>query len=186
MAFFVRLYTGVFGFFEHLLAGWLIPTLARVLFAGVLLVFFLNSARTKLGDGLLGFIDLSTGAYAQILPKKMEAVSYDPSMLSELDKVIVYAGTWGEIILPILVVVGLFTRFAALGMIAFIAIMTYTDIVGHGATATTLGGWFDKGTPNTVADVRPLWAFLMLVLVLRGPGPFSLDWLFGRSFRRHG
>lgn len=184
MGFFVRLYTGVFHLIQRLFDGWLLGTLGRLVFAGVLLMFFLNSARTKLGDGLFGFLDLSVGAYAQILPKKMEAVTFDPSMLSTLDKVIVYAGTWGEIILPLLVVVGLFTRVAALGMIGFIAVMTYTDIVGHGVDAATIGAWFDGGAPNSIADQRSLWAFLLLVIVIKGPGPISLDNLFGRMFVR--
>ena len=32
-------------------ADWLIPTLARFLFAAILMIYFLNSGLTKLGDG---------------------------------------------------------------------------------------------------------------------------------------
>lgn len=184
MSVFVRLYTGLFHFIERLFDGWLLSTLARLLFAGILLVYFLNSARTKLGDGLFGFMDLSVGAYAQVLPKAMEAVSYDPSALSFVQKAIVYAGTWGEIILPVLIVVGLFTRAAAIGMSAFLVVMTYTDIVGHGADATAIGSWFDRDASSVIADQRSLWAFVLAVLVVKGPGPISLDKLFGRMFAR--
>ena len=50
------------------LSPWLIPTLARIVFAGVLLVYYWNSAATKVGDGIFGIIFPSVGAYAQILP----------------------------------------------------------------------------------------------------------------------
>lgn len=182
MAFLVRAHNGVFHLLQRLFEDWLIGTLARLVFAGVLLVFFLNSARTKLGEGLLGFISLDTGAYVQILPQRFEAVGYDPAMLSLGEKAVVYAGTYGEVILPILVVVGLFTRIASLGMIVFIAVMTYVDVVGQGVT--DIGGWFDGGTPNSIVDQRSLWLFLLLVLVLKGPGPLSLDAIFGRMFNR--
>jgi putative oxidoreductase len=32
-----------------------LPTLARLTFAGVLLIYFWNSGMTKLGDGMFGF-----------------------------------------------------------------------------------------------------------------------------------
>ena len=44
-------------------ADWLIPTLARFVFAAVLLVYFLNSGMTKLGDGISGIWSPSAGAY---------------------------------------------------------------------------------------------------------------------------
>ena len=50
------LHDAMFGQIESRLA-WLSPTLARLVFAGVLLVYFWNSARTKLGDGPLGHSD---------------------------------------------------------------------------------------------------------------------------------
>ena len=43
-------------------ADWLLPTLARFLFAAVLLVYFLNAGLTKLGPGPLGLLTPSTGA----------------------------------------------------------------------------------------------------------------------------
>ena len=49
-----------------------LPTLARIVFAGVLLIYYWNSAKTKIGANLL---TPSTGAYAQIFPKKFEAAT---------------------------------------------------------------------------------------------------------------
>ncbi|MEM7696576.1 MAG: DoxX family protein [Pseudomonadota bacterium] len=177
---FARLYAAVFGGLSRLLDGWLPSTLARVIFAGVLFMFFWNSAMTKIGDGVAGFFTVSVGAYVQILPKQMEAVSFDPSALSTLDHLIVYAGTYTEIILPILIVAGLFTRLAALGMIGFVAVMTYTDITQHGVDASTIGAWFDGDPSAAIADQRALWMLLFVVLFLKGPGPFSLDAILGR------
>ena len=176
----VRLHNAAFEAIQRLLEDWLLASFARLIFAGVLFVYFWRSAMTKLGDGLAGLIHLSPGAYAQILPRQMEAVSYDPSQLDILSHIIVYAGTYAEIVLPILLVAGLFTRLAALGMIGFIAVMTWTDITQHGVDAATIGAWFDKDPASPLADQRSLWAFLLLVLALKGPGPFSLDALLGR------
>lgn len=162
----------------------LLGTLARLVFAGVLLVYFLNSARTKLGDGIAGLWNLSTGAYVQILPQQMEAAGYDPSALGALDHLIVYAGTYAEIVLPVLIVAGLFTRLAAVGMIGFIAVMTWTDITAHGVDAATIGAWFDNQSGSVIADQRSLWVFLLVALGISGPGPLSLDALLGRLARR--
>ncbi|UOM34400.1 DoxX family protein [Acuticoccus sp. I52.16.1] len=176
----VRLHNSVFRSAERLFGPWLLGTLGRIVFAGVFLVYFLNSARTKLGDGVFGFLTLSDGAYVQILPLTFEAAGYDRAALSGLDVAIVAAGTYAEIVLPILIVVGLFTRLAALGMIGFIAVMTYVDIRGHTVDATTIGSWFDNVATSAIADQRALWAYLLLTLVMTGPGPISLDRFFTR------
>jgi len=174
----VRLYTATFGSIQRVFEDWLIGTLARLVFAGVLLVYFLNSAMTKFRGA---FPEVSVGAYAQILPKRMEAVSFDPSRLSTLEHVIVYAGSYGEVILPVLVVAGFLTRLASVGMIGFIAVMTYVDITAHGVDAATIGHWFDNVATAPIADQRSLWVFLLVVLVLKGPGPISLDAFLGRG-----
>ncbi|MEM6763140.1 MAG: DoxX family protein [Pseudomonadota bacterium] len=179
-----RLHNTVFHGIQSLFDDWLLGTLARIVFAGVLFVYFWNSAMTKLGDGVMGLFNLSVGAYAQILPKQMEAVSFDPSQLDTLSHVIVYAGTYGEIILPVCIVLGLFTRLAAIGMIAFVAVMTYVDLTQHAVDAATIGAWFDNQSGSVIADQRSLWAFLLITLVIKGPGPISLDWLLGRMGAR--
>ncbi len=178
-----RFHGAAFGGLQRLCGDWFLPTLARFLFAAVLLVYFWQSATTKIGDGLLGVFTLSAGAYVQIFPKRMEAVGYDPGQLSFLEHLIAYAGTYAEFILPALVVAGLFTRLASLGMIVFIAVMTYVDVTGHGVDAQTIGAWFDRVATAPIADQRALWVFLLLVVVTKGPGPVSLDRLLGRRYR---
>ncbi|MBO9444570.1 MULTISPECIES: DoxX family protein [Ruegeria] len=151
-------------------SGWLTPTLARLVFIGTLLVYYWNSAMTKLGSGFFGFLFPSDGAYVQIFPKAMEAVSYDSSQLGIFHWAVAVAGTWAEFLLPALIVIGLLSRFAALGMIAFVWVQTIVDVTGHGAA---LGSYL-TAAPN-VLDQRTLWTFVLLVIVINGAGPLSVD-----------
>lgn len=168
-------------FLERHLAAWLPGLAARFVFAAVLLFYFWNSALTKVGDGFLGFFSLSPGAYIQILPGAMAAYGYDPSQIPIFPQgLVVVLGTYAEFLLPPLVVIGLATRLAALGMIGFIAVQTYVDIAFHGATAETIGAWFD-GTPDAaIADQRLLWLLLLLFLVVQGAGRVSIDAILDR------
>lgn len=156
---------------------WLISTLARLVFAAVLLVYFLNSGMTKLGDGISGLWTPSTGAYAQIFPRMFEAVGYDSDALSVFHTLVVVGGTWAEFILPVLIVLGLLTRLAALGMIGFVVVQSLTDVYGHGQQ-DALGAWFDRFSDAAILDQRALWVFLLLVLVIKGAGPLSFDRAF--------
>jgi putative oxidoreductase len=151
---------------------WLVPTLARLVFAGVLFGYFWASALTKLD----GPFTPSTGAFAQIFPKAFEAVGYDASQLSLWHKLVVLAGSYAEFALPVLIVLGLLTRLAALGMAGFILVQSLTDLYGHGAAA---GAWFDRASDALILDQRAFWVFLLLVLVLKGPGPISADRVLG-------
>ncbi len=91
---------------------------------------------------------------------------------------LVLLGSWAEMILPLLILLGLFTRGAALGMVGFIIVQSLTDIFGHGADAATIGGWFDRASDALILDQRLLWVFLLLVLVVQGGGRYALDhWL---------
>jgi len=110
----IFLHNSVFSSVERMFDG-LVPLLARFVFAVTLLMYFWSSAMTKLGDGIMGVFIPSSGAYAQIFPKQLEAVVYDVSQLSIFHWAVVVAGTWAEFILPLLIVIGLFTRLAALG-----------------------------------------------------------------------
>lgn len=180
MSFLISLHTAVFSAVER--AGtWLYPMLARFVFAATLLVYYWNSGLTKLGDGLFGLVRPSVGAYAQIFPKQMEAVTYDVSQLSIFHWLVVLAGTWAEFILPALIVIGLFTRLAALGMIGFVMLQSLTDIYGHGMTdAATIGAWFDRFPDGVILDQRLFWVFLLGYLVVRGAGAVSADALLRR------
>jgi len=154
-----------------------LPTLARFTFAAVLFNYFWASALTKIGDGIFGIFTPSAGAYAQVFPKVMEAASYDVGQLGLFHWAVVVAGTLAEFILPILIVIGLFTRLAALGMIGFIVAQSLTDLFGHGGIEhkETLGAWFDSMPDALILDQRLFWAIVLITLVLKGAGPISID-----------
>jgi putative oxidoreductase len=72
-----------------------------------------------------------------------------------------YLATAAEHALPILLVIGLATRFAALGLLGMtfvIQVFVYPE------------AW----------SLHALWAAVLLVIVARGPGAWSLDHLIGR------
>ena len=79
--------------------------------------------------------------------------------------------------MPLAIVIGLFTRLAALGMIGFVVVQTLTDLFGHGGIAHegTLGAWFDRMPDSIVLDQRAFWIFVLLYMVFRGAGPISVD-----------
>ncbi len=152
-------------------------------FAALLGKLLNGNALTKLGDGVLGIFQPSVGAYAQIFPKVMESVVYDTSQLSAFHWLVVVAGTWAEFVLPALIVSGLLTRLSSLGMIAFIAVQSLTDLYGRGAIEHdgTLGAFFDRFPDAIILDQRAFWVFALLVLVIKGAGPLSLDRLLRGS-----
>lgn len=152
-------------------ADWLLPTLARLGFAAVLLGYFWSSALTKFDSMFVP----SVGAYAQIFPKAFEAAGYDTSAFGLVPYLIVLFAGWAEVVLPLLIVVGLLTRLAALGMIGFVVVQSMTDVIGHMADAVTIGGWFDRASDAVILDQRTLWVIVLAILVLKGPGPLSLD-----------
>jgi putative oxidoreductase len=171
-----HLHCRVFSALDATLSPILLPTLARFLFVASLFLYYWNSGLTKTGDGILGLFRLDTGAYIQVLPRVFDAVGYDPSALGPLARMTVLFGTWAEFILPILLLVGLFTRLAALGMIGFVLVQTWVDVMGHGAE---LGAWFDRHADGLI-DERGFWVFPLLLLVLKGAGPLSVDALVTR------
>ncbi len=177
----ISLHDRVFETLESLAGKWFLPTLARFAFAAVLLVYFINSASLKFEGSPFS---LSFGAYIQILTEAgLAAFDFEPANVPWYLKLVVYAGSYGEFILPVLVVAGLFTRFAAVGMMVFIAVQTFVDINFHGVDAATIGAWFDRDSASLIMDQRLLWFVLLLILVVRGAGPIALDRLLAKVGR---
>jgi putative oxidoreductase len=85
------------------------------------------------------------------------------------------AGAWAEFLLPLLLILGLFTRLAALGMIGFVMMQSLTDIFGHMVGPETVGAWFDHIPDAAILDQRALWIMLFITLICKGAGPMSLD-----------
>ena len=180
----VRLHNAVFSTLDRLLAGWFNGFAARFAFASLLLFYYLNSGWNKLGDGLFGFLHPTVGAYAAILPQVMEQYGFEPAAIPFFPwHVIVLLGTWTEILLPLLIVAGLFSRIAAAGMIVFIVVQSYVDVMFHGLEEKYIGAMFDRLPDAIIYDQRMLWVFVLLMIVVNGPGKLSLDHLLARRFR---
>lgn len=176
------LHDRVFSFLERLGDSWLIGLIARFAFAAVLWGYFLNSAKTKVGEGLLGFFSISSGAYYQIVLPAVDAAGGDVDAVSFIPwGLMVFMGTYAEFILPLLIVIGLFSRLAALGMIGFIAVQTFVDITVHQIGAESIGALFDRFPDSVIADQRLLWIVPLTVIILKGPGLLSIDALLTRS-----
>jgi len=180
MQFILNLHDRIFISINAFLAPWFLTTAARFSFTSVTLLFFWNSGKTKIGDSIFS---PSFGAYAQIFPKKFESLGYDESLMSGLDTLVVLLGTYAEFILPTMIALGLLTRLASLGMIGFIGMMSIVDVYGHNADATTIGAMFDRLPYGLIMDQRLLWVFLLLVLIVKGGGPISLDYILTK-FRK--
>lgn len=178
------LHNAVFSGVQFALENWLLGLLARLTFGSVLALYFWNSALTKVNsrtdESLFDYLTIENGAYIQIAPQKYEEVGGDISQLGIEYDLLVFLGTFAEFLLPALILIGLFTRLASLGMIGFIAVMTWVDVTGHGV-ALDLAKMFDRIPNDPIVDLRLLWLFPLVYLVIRGPGMISIDRLFSRT-----
>ncbi len=176
VSFLCRLHAVFFTALENALQDWFPGLFARFAFAAVLLGYFWNSAKTKVGEGISGFFAVSDNAYYQIVPKVMEAAGLDTANVALFPwKLMVYAGTYAEFILPLLVVLGLFTRIAALGMMIFVMVQSYVDITQHQVGPETTGAWFDRFPDSAIMDQRLMWMVPLAYLVVKGAGALSID-----------
>lgn len=136
----------------HLLA----PPVLRVALA----VPFYRSGLTKWD----GFLSLSAGAeylFAEVFKLHIFGGVYDfPAPL-----VVATLSGLGEVILPILLVLGLATRFAALGLL----VMT---------------GVIQLVMPEAWPNAHLPWAAMALGIIALGPGPLSLDTLVRKYLAR--
>lgn len=78
-----------------------------------------------------------------------------------------YLSAWGEFFFPILVALGLFARFGALGLLVMTAVIQFYVFPEELLNAN--GNW----------SLHLLWAAPLLVVASQGPGGFSLDALLG-------
>ena len=183
VAMLVRLHNAFFSVLERALAGWFNGLAARFAFASLLFFYYLNSGWNKLGDGIFGFLNPSLGAYASILPPVMEHYGFDVEAIPFFPwDIIVLLGTWTEFLLPILIVIGLFSRIASIGMIIFIIVQSYVDVAFHGLEAKFVGSMFDRLPDAIIFDQRMLWIFVLLMIIVNGPGRVSVDHVLGRWF----
>ncbi|TPW31109.1 DoxX family protein [Martelella alba] len=179
-----RLHTCAVEQADNMLKDWFPGLFARFAFAAVLLPFFISSFRTKVEPGFFGFFHVRASAWYQIALPAVDAAGGDLSKIGFFPwGIIVLLGTYAEIILPFLIVFGLFTRIAALGMIGFIAVMSLVDITVHQVDAATIGSLFDRFPDATILDQRLLWTIPLVQLAFYGAGAISLDRLLSRFCR---
>ena len=82
-----------------------------------------------------------------------------------------FLGTFGELVLPPLLALGLATRFAALGL-------TVVNIVA------VISFWHVLSGNEAALASHVYWGMLLLVTLFHGPGKLSLDHLIWRRMRR--
>ena len=78
-----------------------------------------------------------------------------------------FAGTGGELIFSVLIVIGLFGRLSAVGLsvVNAMAVYAYAHVLLSEGFEAALGQHL-------------LWGFMLLVIAVYGPGRISLDYLF--------
>ncbi len=183
IATFQNLHHRVFNGLETLAGSWFCGLAARFVFLAVLFLYFMNSWMTKVEGGFPGFLLVKDNAFYQIVPWAVEAAGGEISQVGLFDRLIVYAGTYAELILPVLIAIGLFSRLAALGMIGFVVVQSMVDVFFHKVGPETTGALFDRFSDSLIADQRLLWIFLLLIIVVKGGGGLSLDGLLARGRR---
>ena len=81
---------------------------------------------------------------------------------------------------PSLIVIGLLTRIAAIGMIVVVIVQSFVDVYGHGLEGKFVGAPFDRFPDAIIFDQRLLWIFVLGILALHGAGKVSVDYLLTR------
>jgi putative oxidoreductase len=78
-------------------------------------------------------------------------------------------GTFGELFFPVLVILGLFGRLSALGLFAVnaMAVISYSHVL------------FSEGFEAALGQ-HVLWGFMLAMLAVYGPGPWSADRVIAR------
>lgn len=144
----------------HRAEGWLaaIPaSLPLLLLRFALAVPFFRSGLTKWD----GFLSLSPGA-AYLFAEEFKLHVFGAAIPYPAPILMAWLAGIGEILLPILLVLGLGTRFAALGILAMTAVIQLT-------------------VPDGWANFHLPWAAMALALVVYGGGRIGVDGLLGRN-----
>jgi len=128
-------------------AGWL-SSLLLLGTRGYVAWQFLKSGWGKLADWDTTLLLFHEEYHVPVLPPVLAAV----------------AGTTGELLFPTLLVLGLGTRYAALGLSAvnIMAVVSYAHVLLAEGSEAALGQ-------------HKLWGYMLLVVLVFGAGRFSLD-----------
>ncbi|MEN0653863.1 MULTISPECIES: DoxX family protein [Hyphobacterium] len=166
-----RLHTMVFAAAERIVSHDAIAFFFRLTIAGV----FWRSLLTKVQTfGLLGYTELINDFPVQRYHVKLPVLPLDlrPAVIGQFEndfalplipgEVAAWLATLAEFTLPILIVLGVFTRLSALGLLAMTLVIQIFVFPG---------AWW---------SAHALWAALLIYLIMRGGGAWSLDGLAGR------
>ena len=101
----------------------------------------------------------------------LDLFAYEYSVPLLPPEIAAYAATAGELILPVMLLIGLLTRPAAIGLFILNAVAAY---------AYSLTDYY-----NMVGMMdHMLWGAMILVYILYGPSPLSVDNLLGKKLNR--
>lgn len=133
------------------------PSLPLLALRFALAIPFFNSGLTKWD----GFLTLSTGA-RYLFQEEFRLHLFGSEFPYPMPLTMAAAAGTAELILPVLLVLGLFTRYAALGLLAMTVVIQLT----------IPDGWINFHLP---------WAAMALALVVYGGGRIALDPLVPRG-----
>jgi putative oxidoreductase len=142
-------YDAISTWLSGILPEGLVLAFVRIVLAGI----FWRSGRTKVEEG--SWFQLSDTTY-ELFRTEYAGVPLPPELAAVL-------ATTAEHVLPALLLVGLFTRLSALGLLGMtlvIQFFVYPD------------AWWGE---------HSLWTALALILIVRGAGQFSLDAMLTRG-----
>jgi putative oxidoreductase len=117
---------------------------------------FLKSGWLKLGDWETTRFLFEEEYHTPLLPPLVAAI----------------AGTAGELVFPVLLILGLLSRYAAAGLFAVnvLAVVSYSHVLLTEGFEAALGQHY-------------LWGFMLLVVIVAGPGRWALDAMLAGSGR---
>ena len=142
---------------ESLLQKLLPPYLAGLALRFGLAVPFFKSGLTKWD----GFLDLSDTPVL-LFTEEFKLHLFGATLDYPLPTLMAWGSSIGEIVLPILLVLGFFTRFAAFGILIMTAMIQLT-------------------IPDGWANFHLPWAAMALAIIAIGPGKISLDSFLRRA-----
>ena len=135
------------------LPDWLYTTIARF---AVGFTFF-HSGQSKVDENY----NVLSKTYSLFKDIYFAKVSLSDSVVNFF----AFIATYAELILPLLLFIGLASRFAALGLLIMTLVIQFVVF------------------PDQFLSykVHGLWAVALLAILIKGPGPFSLDYLIKKN-----
>lgn len=129
---------------------------------------------TTIARFAVGFIFLVSGLLKVDDNYAIKDITYDlfrdvhfarVSLPEGVMNILTIMGTYAELILPLLLIIGLGSRFAALGLLIMTIVIQFVVF------------------PDQLLTYREhgLWAVALLAVLIKGPGPFSLDYFIKKG-----